>query len=127
MGNQIDKRAKFNGGYIYLRTDKPYYQSGDQVEGKIYLRTSIVLKAKNIQIRINGKEQASFYLMDLSDPYFDQDSVLKKKAQRRIIDFDENCFDFEEDIQPGDYMFNFEFMLPKDLPASIYYLNKDHS
>ena len=80
MGNQIDKRAKFNGGYIYLRTDKPYYQSGDQVEGKIYLRTSIVLKAKNIQIRINGKEQESFYLMDLSDPYFDQDSVLKKKA-----------------------------------------------
>ena len=65
--------------------------------------------------------------MDLSDPYFDQDSVLKKKAQRRIIDFDENCFDFEDDIQPGDYVFNFEFLLPKDLPASIYYLNKDHS
>lgn len=24
-------------------------------------------------------------------------------------------------------MFNFEFLLPKDLPASIYYLNKDHN
>ena len=65
--------------------------------------------------------------MDLSDPYFDQDAVLKKKAWRRILDFDENVFDFDDDIQPGDYMFNFEFQLPKDLPASIYYLNKDHS
>lgn len=45
--------------------------SGDLVEGKIYLRTDVVLKAKNLKIKVNGKEQASFYWMDLSDPYFD--------------------------------------------------------
>jgi hypothetical protein len=38
MGN-IESKAKFNGGYIYVKTDKPYYHPGDEVFGKIYIRT----------------------------------------------------------------------------------------
>lgn len=52
---------------------------------------------------------------------------MKKKASRRLLDYKQNCYEFKEDIQPGDYAFNFEFQLPHDLPASIYYLNKDHN
>ena len=37
MGN-IDGRSKFHGGYIYVKTDKPFYYSGDQVLGKVYIR-----------------------------------------------------------------------------------------
>lgn len=73
MGNQIDQRAKFDGGYMYLRTDKPFYQSGDVVNGKIYLRTEVAIKAQHLQVRVNGKEQASFYLIDEFDPMFDYD------------------------------------------------------
>jgi hypothetical protein len=29
MGNTIDKRACFDGGYIYVKTDRPYYYPGN--------------------------------------------------------------------------------------------------
>jgi hypothetical protein len=37
MGN-IDSRAQFEGGYIYVKTDKPFYHPGNVVFGKIYIR-----------------------------------------------------------------------------------------
>lgn len=52
---------------------------------------------------------------------------MKKKASRRLLDYKQNCHKFDEELQPGDYVFDFEFQLPHDLPASIYYLNKDHN
>ena len=37
MGN-IDGRAGFDGGYLYVKTKKPYYYPGNKVTGKIYIR-----------------------------------------------------------------------------------------
>ena len=79
MGNQIDKKAQFDGGYLYVRTDKPYYESGEVCKGKVFIRAEKALNAKTISIKINGKEQASFYYMDLSDPYFEQNQDIKRK------------------------------------------------
>ena len=34
----FDDHTAFPGGFIYMKTDKQYYYSGDVVFGKIYLR-----------------------------------------------------------------------------------------
>ena len=31
MGNKIDQMAKFNGGYLFLKTDRPYYYAKNKV------------------------------------------------------------------------------------------------
>ena len=38
MGNNIDSRSCFDGGYIFLKTDQPFYYPGNMVTGKIYVR-----------------------------------------------------------------------------------------
>ena len=42
MGN-IDSRAKFDGGYLFVKTDKPFYYPNNVVYGKIYLRAEVPL------------------------------------------------------------------------------------
>jgi hypothetical protein len=37
MGNQLEQMAKFDGGYLYLRTDRQYYYPSNKVQGKIYI------------------------------------------------------------------------------------------
>ena len=62
MGN-IDSRSKFHGGYIYVKTDKPFYYSGNKVFGKIYIRVEPgnLLQARNLDIRVKGKEKCSYW------------------------------------------------------------------
>jgi len=61
MGN-IDSRSKFDGGYIYVKTDKPFYYSGNKVLGNIYIRVEPdnLLQARNLDIRVKGKEYCSY-------------------------------------------------------------------
>jgi uncharacterized protein YfaS (alpha-2-macroglobulin family) len=47
MGN-IDSRAKYDEGYIYVKTDKPYYHPGDVVFGKIYIRSNSLMNPSHI-------------------------------------------------------------------------------
>lgn len=42
MGN-IDSRAKFDGGYLFVKTDKPFYYPNNTVYGKIYIRAEVPL------------------------------------------------------------------------------------
>lgn len=63
MGN-IDSRALFEGGYMYIKTDKEFYQAGQTVFGKVHLRTQELLDAKNIIIRVKGKEKCEFTYKD---------------------------------------------------------------
>lgn len=61
MGNSLDKRAQFNGGYLYVKTDRPYYYPGNSVLGKIYIRTMVPMMAQHIEIKVKGNEKASYY------------------------------------------------------------------
>lgn len=61
MGNSIDTRSMFDGGYIFVKTDQPFYYPGNMVTGKIYIRADKVLEADFIEIKIKGKEKASFW------------------------------------------------------------------
>ena len=61
MGNALDHRSQFQGGYIYVKTDKPFYYPGTTVYGKIYIRTEVPLDAKYLELKVKGKEKASFW------------------------------------------------------------------
>ena len=60
MGN-IDSRAKFDGGYLFVKTDKPFYYPNNIVYGKIYIRAEVPLYPRNIVIQVKGKEKSFFY------------------------------------------------------------------
>ena len=130
MGN-IDSRACFEGGYVYVKTDKPYYYPGNVVLGKIYIRTEVPMSAANLEIRVRGKEKASFlrretYHTGEGENRQTHTRVIKEKLHKKILEFRGSCFTFQGPLMPGDYTIPFEFKLPDCLPSSIMYNNKHH-
>lgn len=37
-GSSEPSHAKFEGGYLYVKTDRPFYYAGNKVFGKVYIR-----------------------------------------------------------------------------------------
>ena len=94
MGNSIDSRASFAGGYIFIKTDQPFYYPGSTVTGKIYIRADKVLDADFIEIKVKGKEKCSWWRQDQIE---DQDGNvqtldIKEKMNKMILDYRGNCF-----------------------------------
>mgnify|MGYP001130190496 CR=1 FL=1 len=63
MGN-IDSRSCFDGGYLFVKTDKPFYYPGQQVLGKIYLRLERPMHPSHLEIKVTGKEKNSFWIRE---------------------------------------------------------------
>ena len=98
MGN-IDSRACFEGGYIYVKTDRPYYYPGNVVLGKIYIRTDVPMMASHLEIKVRGKEKASFlrretYTTGEGEDIEFHERVIKEKLHKKILEFKGNCFTF---------------------------------
>ena len=89
----IDGRSQFQGGYLYVKTDRPNYYAGNIVYGKIYIRTEVPLPAKVLQIKIKGNEKASFWR---TEQYRDGEQTrtrrVKEKLYRNILGFKGDCF-----------------------------------
>ena len=94
MGN-IDSRAKFDGGYIYLQTDKPYYYPGNTVYGKIYIRTDVPMEPSHIDIYVKGKEKADYDRAE-EQTKVDPNKIMSHKScySKKIIHFKGTCFNF---------------------------------
>jgi hypothetical protein len=60
MGN-IDSRAKFDSGYLLVQTDKPFYEPGEMITGKINIRSLRPIDASHLELEIKGKERGSFF------------------------------------------------------------------
>jgi hypothetical protein len=56
MGNVLDAMTKFDGGYLCLRTDRPYYYASNKVKGKIYIKTQVPMSPKKMEIKVKGRE-----------------------------------------------------------------------
>ena len=130
MGN-IDTRAQFQGGYIYVKTDRPYYYPGNTVYGKIYIRTQTYMEPQHIEIYVKGKEKASFYEFENHERR-DADGTVHRERRRhhryysrKIMHFKGVCFTFQGPLNPGDYTIPFEFTLPANMPSSIIYENRN--
>jgi hypothetical protein len=61
MGNAIDTRMGFDGGYIFIKSDQEFYYPGNMVTGKIYIRADRPIDAEFLEIKVKGKEKASFW------------------------------------------------------------------
>lgn len=120
MGN-IDSRACIEGGYMYVKTNQPFYHPGNTVYGKIYIRADQVIDAKWLEIKIEGKEKSSFKYTHQDG---DRTETRKAKAEKKIFDFRGSAFNFETHLNPGDFTVPFEFTLPARIPASILFHNK---
>ena len=125
MGN-IDSRCGFDGGYIYVKTDQPYYYPGGVVTGRIHIRADSEMDAKKIEIKVKGKEKCSFE----RDEHVDDDDGghterVKEKLKQEVLDYKADIWHFDEPLQPGDYTVGFQFTLPTDLPSTIM-MNKKH-
>ena len=126
MGN-IDSRAQFEGGYLYVKTDRPYYYPGNKVLGKIYIRTTVPMNAKQVEIKVKGKEHASYWRARENDGTTNRARQVKERFKRKILKFKAPCFTFQEPLSPGDFTIPFEFTLPENIPSSMMYKNPNHN
>jgi hypothetical protein len=59
MGNNYVKQEH---GYMFIQLSKLVYQPGEQVNGTIYLRTTVVLEVNQMVLQIKGEEKGSFWV-----------------------------------------------------------------
>lgn len=92
-----------------------------------------MLDADYIEIRVKGKEKASFMYTktevdsDGSDRGEVESERRKKKYESTHMDVKFKAFTFQDGpLAPGDYTIPFEFDLPANLPASVIWKRKDH-
>ena len=57
----LDMRAQFDGGYLYVKTDRTFYYKGETVYGKIYIRCTRQMDASWLEIDVKAKEKASHW------------------------------------------------------------------
>jgi Arrestin (or S-antigen), N-terminal domain len=111
MGN-VDGRSAFDHGTLIVQTDLPYYQPGEQVTGKVYLRITKAIDATHLELEVKGKEKGSFtdFIWEQhkrADGTIEQKRVpVKRSSNRVIMSFKQPCFQFavgSQGLQPGDY------------------------
>lgn len=81
-------RSRFDYGYMCIQTDKPYYLPGEMVTGKIYMRGTSPFHAQRVDIRVEGKEKASFIVREADKPDANGHRKMKdvtKKIKRNIF------------------------------------------
>ena len=57
----MDSRSQFDGGFLFVKTDKTFYYKGDTVYGKIYIRCTRQMQANFLELDIKAKEKASHW------------------------------------------------------------------
>mgnify|MGYP000956821988 CR=1 FL=1 len=94
MGNSESncnyRRAAFNGGYLYVKTDQPYYYPGNNVLGKIYLRLEEPMQAASMNIKVSGREVGQFiYTVYIDEEYKDREGnrKIRKRPESRTAYF----------------------------------------
>lgn len=122
MENHFDSRAKFDSDWILIQTDT-YYEPGDLITGNIYLRCD----AKQLNLKIKGKE-IGFWLehhtkrIEVGEHSGDHHYTIPRLSKTMIFQSASPCFIFPpQGLIPGDFVIPFQFKLPQDLPASLYY------
>ncbi|CDW78366.1 UNKNOWN [Stylonychia lemnae] len=126
MGN-VDSRSKFESGYFMIATDKPFYEPGEVITGKVYIRCSRPIDAKHIELKIKGKEKGSWMdtvhktVRNPDGSSTVETEKVKRKHRREIMDSKAPCFVFNSNLVPGDYVVPFGFQLPENVPSTMFF------
>jgi len=94
MGNQMDSRSQFDGGNLFVKTDKTFYYKGDTVYGKIYIRCNRQMQANFLELDIKAKEKASHWDWVVRDDGFGNEisEQIKVRFGEKFFEFKQNCF-----------------------------------
>jgi hypothetical protein len=124
MGNHV---PKFEHGHIYIQSDKPFYYSGDQVNGTIYLDLFRNFPGSKINLKIKGKEETHW---EEDRVHQERDSNGNLHSRTEIIhhhgknDFYRHkipiYISHAHEITAGQYAFPFSFSLGAFLPGSFF-------
>lgn len=99
---------------VFIQINSRSYYPGDTVNGYVYLNFTDNLPSESVDLIISGYEETNFTLKLQTD---------EKEHERHRKIFGKKVFllQSEEQIKAGEYVFPFQFMLPKDIPASVIY------
>lgn len=130
-GSKIDSRAKFDGGYLYLKTDKPYYYPGNNVLGKIYIRAERQMESSTLVIKVKGDEKCGYLKRVTTHSGHGKrrkshTKIVKVNFWKDLVNYEGCCFTFNGPLMPGDYTIPFEFTLPDYSPSSLMWQMPEH-
>ena len=119
-----------------MKCERPVYYPGNQVNGKIYLRVEQPMNAAKLDIQVQGSEKVYYVThhtkkkkRSKTKPSGGKGKNKKKKKTvhytkkhnmgNKLINFCSQLYEFAGPLNPGDYSFAFDFILPANLPASM--------
>lgn len=115
---------------MMVQTEKPFYEPGEQVNGKVFLQLGQTVQAKYLSIEIKGKEKCKFnsFRTEWHDGEHEGDPKVAeriKEKHKETKNFLEGKVEFSgSEMAPGNYEAMFYFKLPNECPSSFYYENK---
>ena len=60
----VDSKAQQNKGGLIVQTSKPWYYSGEEITGSIYIRMDEDCGAAKLQFKVKGVEKAQFLVQE---------------------------------------------------------------
>lgn len=127
MGNKL-LTLKDDYLLIHISIDQPFYYPGNHVYGKVYIRAFKAIPADFLEIEVEGVERVSFLTFKSREEEDENghnrtvwDESIEHNVEKQIISFKSKCHTFTEEMQANDFVFNFDFPLPQNVPATILY------
>jgi len=117
MGNQV--------ATLGVQTERSVYYSGETVNGRVYLSVNDKdgIVAQTLNIHFSGREKAVVHYTeerrDRDDDLINEDRYEQNEVD--ILNFDVPInTPIGGHFQPGQYEFPFQFIVPQDLPSSMF-------
>lgn len=131
MGN-VDSRAKFKHGHIYLQLNQPYAVSGDNMTGSIYLQLEQPYPAVSMDIELKGKEKCTWTetrtrtVDDGDGKSHTETYTVTFYGAKKILHQRFTIYVFENQVAlPGQYTFPFVVSIPNGCPSSAFFTGSD--
>jgi hypothetical protein len=136
MGSSHSSRRK---GGIIMDFDKPFYYTGDEVNGTVYLNLIENFDTRGLEISLEALEYTSFWdrgghehCKYSRDPNIHSNLHEHSRKSHKIIRegrkilFKNSSIINTTKIQKGQFIFPFKFQIPMNLPGSFEYYDKDN-
>jgi len=111
-------------GKIYIKSDKPYYNPGEQYTGIINLQLQMPYPGNKIMLKLKGREAYQYAYVDKYDPEtkqtYPRHRHVKKQETEEILNIKILVYQQEGGFLPGDYAFPISFLIPQGIPGSLY-------
>ena len=111
--------------------DHPFYEPGNMATGKIYIRikdTISGVEGINLEVKGNGKNSFTRYWHEMEEREEGVHEMVEKsekmKDKKKFMGYKANVHQIDGDVEAGDYLINFSFNIPDDVPSSLMFKNK---